>query len=123
MRTVLAAALLLAISGCTSTMPSPLTGLTGVVTRGPTRPVCTLETPCEAPFAGGFTVRRDGQQVERFRSDGSGQFTVFLKPGTYSIVPDPDAPIISASSQVKSATVADIGALTAVRLMFDTGIR
>jgi hypothetical protein len=111
------------IVGCTSIEPSPTTGLTGVVTRGPITPVCRVDVPCEAPFSATFNVERAGSRVARFHSDESGQFTVFLEPGGYTVVPAADAPIISPASQAKSVTVGDTGTLTAVRLMFDTGIR
>jgi hypothetical protein len=112
-----------ALCGCASAGPSPTTGLTGVVLRGPITPVCRVDVPCDAPFSAGFTVQRDGRRVGSFQSDASGQFTVFLAPGAYTVVPNADAPIILGSSQAKSVTVADTGMLTVVRLTFDTGIR
>jgi hypothetical protein len=111
------------LGACASAGPSPITGLTGVVTRGPITPVCRIDVPCDAPFSAGFTVQRAGRRVADFRSDASGQFTVFLAPGSYTVVPDSDSGIISPTSQTKSVTVADTGMLTVVRLMFDTGIR
>jgi hypothetical protein len=113
----------IAVSACSATAPSPTTGLTGVVTRGPITPVCRIDVPCDAPLSAGFTVQRAGRQVAQFRSDAMGQFTVMLAPGAYSVVPNPDAPIISPASQVKPVTVGDTGALTVVQLSFDTGIR
>jgi hypothetical protein len=114
-----------AISACASAAPSPsmTTGLTGVVMRGPVTPVCRVDVPCDAPFGATFNVERSGRRVTQFQSDAAGQFTVFLAPGAYTIVPNTDAPVISPSSQMKSVTVADNGMLTSVRLMFDTGIR
>jgi hypothetical protein len=111
------------LGACASAGPSPTTGLTGVVIRGPITPVCRIDVPCDAPFSAAFTVQRGGRRVADFRSDASGQFTVFLAPGPYTVVPDSDAAIISPSSQAKSVTVADTGMLTVVRLTFDTGIR
>jgi len=112
-----------ALAACASAGPSPTTGLTGVVIRGPITPVCRVDVPCDAPFSAGFTVQRSGRRVADFRSDTSGQFTVLLPPGSYMVVPNSDAGIISPASQAKSVTVADTGMLTVVRLMFDTGIR
>lgn len=112
-----------ALGACASAGPSPTTGLSGVVIRGPVTPVCRIDVPCDAPFSAGFTVQRGGRRVADFRSDASGQFMVFLAPGPYTVVPDSDAGIISPSSQAKSVTVADTGTLTVVRLTFDTGIR
>lgn len=111
------------MAACSSTAPSPSTGLTGVVVRGPVTPVCRVDVPCDAPFSATFNIERNGRRVTQFQSDTAGQFTVFLAPGTYTVVPNSDAPVISPSSQTKSVTVADNGMLTVVRLTFDTGIR
>ena len=91
--------------------------------RGPVTPVCRVDVPCDQPFSAGFTVEQGSRRVSEFKSDMTGQFTVFLAPGTYTIVPGNDAPIISPSRQSKTVTVLDNGALTTVTLMFDTGIR
>ena|SRR5204862_2214159 len=112
-----------AVAACASTAPSPMTGLTGIVTRGPITPVCRVDVPCDAPFSATFNVERAGRRVAQFQSDASGQFTVFLGPGGYTIVPNADAPIIVPTAQTRSVTVADTGTLTVVLLMFDTGIR
>ena len=110
-------------SSCAGTSPSPVTGLTGVVLRGPVTPVCRVDVPCDAPFSASFIVQRSGRTVAQFQSDASGQFTVFLPPGAYTVTPNADAPIIVPSSQTKQVNVEDIGKLTTVRLTFDTGIR
>jgi hypothetical protein len=115
--------MVLAMAACASTAPSPPTGLTGVVMRGPVTPVCRVDVLCDAPFSAGFSVQRAGSRVAAFRSDAAGQFTVFLDPGSYTVVPDADAPVLSPSSQRKSVTVAESGTLTVVQLTFDTGIR
>jgi hypothetical protein len=49
-------------------------------------------------------------------------FTVMLSPGSYTIVPAADAPLMSATSQAKTVVVGPVG-LTTVQLEFDTGIR
>jgi hypothetical protein len=112
-----------AIVACASPGPSPATGLTGVVMRGPVTPVCRIDVPCDAPFSAGFTVQKSGQRVAQFQSDASGRFTVFLAPGPYTVMPNADAPIISPTLQAKTVTVLDNDTLTVVQLMFDTGIR
>jgi hypothetical protein len=96
--------------------------LTGIVLRGPITPVCRVDVPCDAPFSAGFTVQQGGNTVSHFQSDTAGQFTVWLQPGMYRIVPDADAPIIAPTSQAKDAVVGQVG-LTSVSFMFDTGIR
>jgi hypothetical protein len=113
---------LLLVAACSATTPSPTTGLTGTVVRGPVTPVCRVDVPCDAPFSAGFNVQRSGISVARFRSDAEGRFTVWLEPGAYTIVPDLDAPIIVPSRQSKDVLVGTMG-LTSVRLTFDTGIR
>ena len=118
-----AAATTIAACASAGSTPSTTTGLTGVVIRGPVTPVCRVDVPCDAPFSATFMVEQNGRRVAQFQSDAAGQFTVYLKPGPYMIVPSADAPIIGASLQSKSVTVADNGMLTVVRLTFDTGIR
>lgn len=102
-------------------MPGPTTdtGLTGTVLRGPTTPVCTPNVPCEAPFSALFTVEQNGHYMGQFHSDADGHFTTSLAPGTYSVVPSADAPVLP---QAQPATVGPIG-YTTVTLHFDTGIR
>ena len=75
--------------------------------RGPVTPVCRVVVPCDAPFSAGFTVQHAGRLVAQFQSDSAGQFTVFLDPGGYTVVPNADAPLISPVAQAKSVTVGD----------------
>jgi hypothetical protein len=103
-------------------LSSVTTGLTGTVVRGPVTPVCQTGVSCDAPFSADFTVWIGARRASTFRSDEQGRFTVKLEPGTYEVVPGPDAPILMPQSQVKSVTVSPDG-LTPVRLEFDTGIR
>ncbi len=100
----------------------PATRLVGQVVRGPVRPVCQVDVPCDEPFSAEFTVRQGSRNVATFRSDSQGRFAVPLAPGTYTIVPAPDAPLLSPTQQTKVVTVGPDSA-TVVRLEFDTGIR
>ena len=109
-------------AACGATGPSPATGLTGTVVRGPVTPVCRIEAPCDAPFSARFSVERAGRRVAGFQSDTAGAFTVWIDPGAYTVVPGADAPLLSPESQAKRVIVGDSG-LTTVRLVFDTGIR
>ena len=125
MQIIRAAILLVACilaTACSASGPSPATGLTGTVVRGPITPVCRVDVPCDAPFSAGFTVQRSGRVVAQFRSDADGHFTVSLDPGAYTVVPDADAPIFMPVRQSRPVTVGDMG-VTVVRLTFDTGIR
>jgi hypothetical protein len=84
--------------------------------------VCQLDVPCDAPFSASFSVRQGARLVATFQSDSQGRFEVRLAPGTYVVVPGPDAPIISPTAQTKEVVVGANG-LTTVVLHFDTGIR
>jgi len=94
----------------------------GRVVRGPIQPVCQADSPCDAPFSAGFSVRQGGRAVTHFQSDTDGRFMIRLVPGAYVVVPDADAPIFSPAQQAKSLTIPDADSTT-VELSFDTGIR
>jgi hypothetical protein len=102
--------------------PTAITGLTGIVVRGPITPVCQIQVPCDAPFSASFTVEQNGRRVTEFQSNTDGRFNVLLAAGIYRIVPAANAPILSAPLQAKTVEVRPVG-LTEVRLEFDTGIR
>ena len=113
----------LGLSACmTGSFAGMDTGLTGLVMRGPTTPVCLPDVPCSAPFSARFAVWQGSHLVASFRSDTQGRFTVALPPGQYRLVPDSDAPILGPASQAKMVDVGPVE-LTTVRLDFDTGLR
>jgi hypothetical protein len=124
--TALFATLALAASACEGDITLVVgdgTLLIGVVTRGPTEPVCRPSVPCDAPFAAGFTVTRNGAPVASFRSGADGRFRVPLPAGgTYRVVPGPDAPLLAPGSQAREVVVL-AGQVNQVELQFDTGIR
>ena len=124
MRTARLPVLVLAclISGCDAPTAPSDTGLVGTVTRGPIRPVCQVDVPCDEPFGASFRVQQGSRVVASFRSDSQGHFESRLLPGIYLVVPGSDAPIISPTAQAKQVEVGSNG-LTTVRLQFDTGIR
>lgn len=98
------------------------TGLQGTVIRGPITPVCTENTPCDAPFSALFFVLKDDREVSRFESDTQGGFNVALDPGLYTIIPDSSAPIMHPQQQRQEVEVQS-ESITHVTLYFDTGIR
>jgi hypothetical protein len=100
----------------------PPSGIRGQVVRGPITPVCTVNQPCYAPFAATFFVEQGRRTVLTFHTDSTGRFLVHLAPGSYTIVPSPDAPIPFAASQAKTVQV-DPGIVSTAQLTFDTGIR
>jgi hypothetical protein len=67
-------------------------------------------------------VQRHGFVVSRFDSDTEGRFSVELAPGTYLVVPDPEAPILDPEGQAREVALDEPG-FTNVELHFDTGIR
>ncbi|MBA2476694.1 MAG: hypothetical protein H0V40_12165 [Actinobacteria bacterium] len=79
----LGAALWLGAAGGRAESPS---GVVGILTRGPTQPVCTAEEPCEAPAAGvTLSFVRAGRVSGRARTGSAGGFRLRLAPGLYAI--------------------------------------
>jgi hypothetical protein len=66
--------------------PELRSGLRGVVMRGPTKPVCVENEPCEEP-AVGVVLRfsRAGQVVARAETGAGGAYSIRLRPGTYGV--------------------------------------
>lgn len=61
-------------------------GLHGVVTRGPTMPVCKVGTECSAPAVGAVLLfSHDGRIAARVRAGAGGSYTVRLAPGSYAV--------------------------------------
>lgn len=61
-------------------------GLRGVVMRGPTKPVCRENDPCEEP-ARGLVLRfvRDGVVKAEVKTSRTGSYSVTLRPGRYGV--------------------------------------
>jgi hypothetical protein len=63
-----------------------LSGLYGVVTRGPTKPVCMVNTPCSAPYAHATIVfSRSGMTARKVITDAKGKYRIALPPGRWSV--------------------------------------
>ena len=61
-------------------------GLHGIVTRGPTTPVCRVGKPCTEPAVGAVLVfSHDGRVAARVRAGTGGHYTVRLPPGFYAV--------------------------------------
>ena len=121
-------------TGCSSAAnvvsPTPISGtelgttsflVAGLVIRGPIQPVCQQNVPCEAPFSADFTVQQGNTVITTFRSDATGRFDLRLAPGTYLIIPGPNAPIFP-RNQAKQIVVG-VADIVNIRLEFDTGLR
>jgi hypothetical protein len=63
-----------------------VTGLHGVVTRGPTMPVCKVSTECSQPAVGAVLVfSRSGMVAARVHVGAGGRYAVRLPPGVYTV--------------------------------------
>jgi hypothetical protein len=63
-----------------------VSGLYGVVTRGPITPVCTVDKPCTAPYAKATLVfSQPGMTARRVTSDAQGKYRIALPPGRWSL--------------------------------------
>jgi hypothetical protein len=98
-----------------------VSGLHGVVTRGPTTPVCQVGTPCSEPAVGAVLVfSRAGVVTARARAGAGGRYAVRLLPGLYTVRISPPQRIGGlAPRQVRVRT----GASGRVDFAIDTGIR
>jgi hypothetical protein len=61
------------------------TGLRGLVTRGPTRPVCEIGTPCSEPAPGVRLTFVRGAVIRSTTTDETGHYRIALAPGTYAV--------------------------------------
>jgi hypothetical protein len=62
-----------------------LGGLSGVVTHGPTTPVCRANVPCSAPSAYAALAFTRAGVTKRTRADAKGAYRIALAPGRYAL--------------------------------------
>jgi hypothetical protein len=62
-----------------------LSGLYGVVTRGPTKPVCQVNMPCSAPYAHATLVFSRAGVTRKATTDAKGRYRVALAAGRWSL--------------------------------------
>ncbi len=98
-----------------------VTGLHGVVTRGPITPVCQVGKPCSEPAVGAVLVfSHDGRIAARARAGAGGRYTVRLRPGYYAVRVSPPQTIGGLKPhQVRVRS----GVSSRVDFQIDTGIR
>ena len=98
-------------------------GIEGKVMRGPVNggPEIIGQINDE-PFSALFYVAKNSKTVAHFTTDENGEFSIFLPPGIYHIIPDEEAPIMMPQAQSKEVAVYK-DSITSVVLDFDTGIR
>jgi hypothetical protein len=93
--------------------------LHGVVTRGPTKPVCEMTTPCSEPAAHVELVfHRPGLSYVA-TTDAQGRYSVKLRRGTYTVRVVPPQRI---GRGLEPATVI-VRATLRADFLLDTGIR
>jgi hypothetical protein len=85
-----------------------VSGLHGIVTRGPTTPVCRVGKPCSEPAVGAVLVfSHAGTVAARARTGAGGRYTVRLQPGFYA---------------VRVSPLQKIGGLTPLRVRVRSGV-
>jgi hypothetical protein len=62
-----------------------LSGLYGVVTRGPTTPVCRVDVPCSEPYGNSALVFSRLGVTRRVTTDAKGSYRIGLAPGRWSL--------------------------------------
>lgn len=63
---------------------SAKSGLHGVVRKGPVKPVCSIDEPCDAPARVTLLFSRGGHTM-RVRSSYDGRYRIALAPGIYDV--------------------------------------
>ena len=107
----------LAVEGVAAT----LTGVQGVVLRGPVRPVCEEGVRCFVPASNVMlVVLRQGRETARVRARADGSYAVTLPPGRYRI--RPLRKTFGAGYLGRVVTVTR-GRMSRLDLVIDTGIR
>jgi len=96
-------------------------GLQGVVTRGPTRPVCRAGEPCTAPAPRVRLVFLRGLRQFSVTTDARGRYRIALAPGSYLVRLVP-APLVGGGLR-PSAVVVPAGRYATRNFSYDTGIR
>jgi hypothetical protein len=62
-----------------------LSGLYGVVTRGPTTPVCRVDVPCAKPYGNSTLVFSHLGATRKVTTDSQGKYRVALPAGRWSL--------------------------------------
>jgi hypothetical protein len=101
-----------------ATLAALLSGLYGVVTHGPTQPVCRVDQPCTAPYGHATLVFSRSVVTRRVTTDALGRYRIGLAPGLWSLR------VKGAQFGVKpTAVTVPNGRYAKVNVFVDTGIR
>jgi hypothetical protein len=98
-----------------------VSGLRGVVMRGPTKPVCFEGEPCEAPAAG-LTLRfgRAGAVIAQVKTGPAGGYSVRLRAGVYTVTTPNGRPLTQLTPR---RVLVPLGRMARVNFHLDTGIQ
>ena len=96
-------------------------GLRGVVTRSPSKPVCTVNVPCSAPSKNTPLSFVRAGKVVKTRTDSTGHYRVSLAPGWWNVTTT-FAPRIGSGIKPRAVRVL-AGRYRIVNFDIDTGIR
>jgi hypothetical protein len=118
---VMVAALVLASAAAGIGQSASVSGLRGVVMRGPTKPVCIEGEPCEAPAAG-LTLRfsRAGAIIAQVKTGPAGGYSVRLRAGVYAVTTQNAR---SLSQLTPRRVLVPVGRMARVDFHLDTGIQ
>jgi len=98
-------------------------GLYGVVMRGPTKPVCSIDEPCSEPAAHQkLRFLRGGTLVSSVVTDARGRYRIRLRPGLYA-VRVAGVPAGAMGGRIDPATVRVRAVWRRQNFDIDTGIR
>jgi hypothetical protein len=96
-------------------------GLHGIVTRGPTRPVCQVGVPCSEPAVGArLAFSRAGTLVATVHVGTGGRYAIRLRPGLYTVRVTPATRIGGVKPQ---QVLVRRGVDARINFAIDTGIR
>ena len=102
----------------TSAATASRSGLRGLVTRGPTRPVCIAGMPCTAPAKGVLLTFKGAHATRSARTGIDGRYRVMLPPGRYTVAISPRT--FGYTPRVAAVTA---GRVAVRNFTIDTGIR
>jgi hypothetical protein len=107
-----------------STASACSSGIEGTVTLGPTCPVERPGMTCEKPYAASIDVYTEsGHFVKTVRSAADGGLRVNLRPGIYTLKPQPRDPARPYPIGKPVTVTVKPGSFEKVTIQYDTGIR
>ncbi len=118
----------------TSTVPNPpifpgkepekASGIIGKVVMGPSCPVVQSDSACpDQPYSTNLVIRdKAGNEVAFVTSDANGDFMVILDPGTYTVSPANNNPVMMSHADSVTVTI-EKGQMKLITVEYDSGLR